>query len=242
MGQSSPYHFNAFQKERLGWLGYGSSPALTTVTASGSYTINSMETNSAGSKALKIARGTTGYYFYVEARRGLGFDAGLTSNANVTNGVVVHLAMSADSNSSDLLDMTAGTSSWSDPALTAGQSFFDSTSGVTITVSSASSSGAVVAVSFGGPAPTPTPSPSPDADPGSELHARRAARLAVAGTVRRGQGGNAGELHRVRHEQGHQPVHQLHLHADGFRPGRLDRHALALFGVHRARGQPDPSP
>lgn len=165
MGSSSPYHFNSFQKERLGWLGYGSSPALTSVTANGSYTINAMETNSAGPKALKIARGTTGNYFYVEARRGLGFDAGLTSNANVTNGVIVHMAMPVDSNSSDLLDMTAGTTSWSDPALVAGQSFFDSTSGITISVTSASSSGAVVAVSFGGPAPTPTPSPTPTPTP-----------------------------------------------------------------------------
>jgi hypothetical protein len=73
--------------------------------------------------------------------------------------------MPADSNSSDLLDMTAGTTSWSDPALAAGQSFFDSSSGVTITVSSASASGAVVEVSFGGPAPTPTPSPSPTPTP-----------------------------------------------------------------------------
>jgi len=165
MGSSSPYHFNSFQKERLGWLGYGTSPAITTVTANGSYTINAMETNSTASKALKIARGTTGNYFYVEARRGLGFDGALTSNANVSNGVVMHMAVPTDSNSSDLLDMTAGTSSWADPALVSGQSFYDSTSGVTISVSSASSSGAVVAVSFGGPQPTPTPSPTPTPTP-----------------------------------------------------------------------------
>ena len=165
MGQSYPYHFNSFQKERLGWLGYGTSPAITTVTASGSYTINAMEINSTGSKALKIARGTTGTYFYVEARRGLGVDAGLTGNTNVTNGVIVHTAVPADSNSSNLLDMTAGTSSWSDPALVAGQSFYDSVSGLTIAVASASANGAVVSVTFGGPQPTPTPSPTPTPTP-----------------------------------------------------------------------------
>ena len=32
-------HYNAFQKERLGWLNYGSSNPITTVTASGTYSI-----------------------------------------------------------------------------------------------------------------------------------------------------------------------------------------------------------
>ena len=34
-----PKHFNAAQKERLGWLGYGASPPITTVQSSGVYTV-----------------------------------------------------------------------------------------------------------------------------------------------------------------------------------------------------------
>ncbi len=105
MGYSS-YHFNAYQKERLGWLNFGASPPLTAVTSSGTYAISPMETTGSTPKALKIPRATTGSYFYLELRRGVGFDAGLVGNGNITNGVVVHLASLSDGNSSDLLDMT----------------------------------------------------------------------------------------------------------------------------------------
>jgi hypothetical protein len=164
MGSSYPYHFNSYSKERLGWLNYGASPPLTTVDSNGSYTIAPFEALGTASKALKIPRGTTGSYFYVELRRGLGFDSGLGSNPNVSNGVVVHLASPSDPNSSDLLDMTAGTSSWTDPALVVGQTFTDATSGVSIVVNSVSGTGATVAVTLSG-APPPTPSPSPTPTP-----------------------------------------------------------------------------
>ncbi len=149
------YHFNAFQKDRLGWLNYGSSPAVTTVTSSGTYTIEPLETLGTASKALKIARGTTGSYFYLELRKGLGFDAGLAGNANVPNGIVVHSATLSDGNSSDLLDMTAATLSWTDPALPAGQSFTDPVSGVSFTVNSVSATSASVSVVVGGTPPPP---------------------------------------------------------------------------------------
>lgn len=155
MGYSA-YHFNSFQKERLGWLGYGSSPALTTVTSSGTYAIDPYETNGSASKALKIARGTTGSYFYLELRRGLGFDASLGSNSNISSGVVFHLASPSDGASSNLLDMTPVNGSFSDPALVAGQTFTDSDSGVSVVVNSVSSTGASISVALGG-APPPAP-------------------------------------------------------------------------------------
>ena len=124
-----------------------------------------METTGSTPKALKIARATTGSYFYLELRRGVGFDAGLVGNGNVTNGVVVHLASLSDGNSSDLLDMTSS-DSFSDPALTVGQTWTDSVSGVSITVNSVSATDASVSVTMGGtPPPTPTPTPSPTAPP-----------------------------------------------------------------------------
>jgi hypothetical protein len=159
MGSSAPYHFNSYSKERLGWLNYGVSPPLTTVSSNGTYTIAPFETLGTASKALKIPRGTTGSNFYVELRRGLGFDASLGSNANISNGVVIHMASPSDPNSSDLLDMTAGTSSWSDPALTVGQTFTDATSGVSIVVNSVSATGATVAVTLSGTPPPPPPPP-----------------------------------------------------------------------------------
>ena len=162
MGYSS-YHFNAYQKERLGWLNYGASPPVTTVSSSGTYTISPMETAGSSSKALKIARTGTSSYFYLELRRGIGYDAALVSNSNITNGVVVHLASPSDGNSSDLLDMTA-TATFSDPALTVGQTFTDSLSGVRITVNAVSATDASVSVTMGG-APSPTPTPSPSASP-----------------------------------------------------------------------------
>jgi hypothetical protein len=63
---------------------------------------------------------------------------------------VVHLASPSNANSSDLLDMTPSSpSSFNDPALVVGQSYTDSTAGVTITPISASSTGASVRVTFG---------------------------------------------------------------------------------------------
>ncbi len=72
MGEHA-YHFNAFQKERLGWLAYGSSPPIKTVTSSGTYTIDPYESLGTVPKALKIPRGTTGLLFLRrgEARPGI---------------------------------------------------------------------------------------------------------------------------------------------------------------------------
>jgi hypothetical protein len=154
MGNPAAGHFNAFHKDRLGWLDYGSSPVITVVQTNGLYTIEPLEIAGPGPKALAILKATdstTGKqtWYYVEFRRPAGFDSFLSSNSNVLNGVVLHTGSPSDGNSSYLLDMTPVTSSWSDPALVVGQSFTDSTAGVTITPVSVSSTGAAVSVSFG---------------------------------------------------------------------------------------------
>jgi Gametolysin peptidase M11/NPCBM-associated, NEW3 domain of alpha-galactosidase len=175
MGNTAAGHFNAFQKERLGWLDYGTSPSITTVQANGLYTIEPLEAAGTGPKALAILQSTdatTGQqtWYYVEYRQALGFDAFLATNSHVLNGVVVHTGSPSNSDSSYLLDMTPASASqywsdWSDPALDVGQSFYDPTSGVTIAPVSVSSTGAAVSVSFGSPAcvganPTVALSPS----------------------------------------------------------------------------------
>ena len=80
MGLTSSGHLNAFQKERLGWLNYGNSPAIQTITQSGDYHVNAMEPTGPGPKGLKIPVATDGSglrtYYYIEAQTGAGFDSG----------------------------------------------------------------------------------------------------------------------------------------------------------------------
>ncbi len=160
MGSSS-YHFNTFQKERLGWLDYNLSPPITTVQSDGNYWIAPYQTNDTDPKALKVLKSVNPSngrrtYYYLEYRRGIGFDSGLGSNGNVMNGVLIRMGTESEGNSSYLLDMTPATSSWSDPALVIGQSYSDPDAGVTMTVLSANSTGATVSMTFSGGGGTPT--------------------------------------------------------------------------------------
>ncbi len=156
MGNYNAGHFNAFQKERLAWLNYGTSSPITTVQGGGTYQIDPLESSGSNPKALKILKSTdpvTGSrtFYYLEYRRPLGYDSWLSSNANVISGVVFHTGSEATGNSSYLLDMTPSTSWWTDPALLPGQSFTDSNAGVTISVGSVTTTSAVVYVSTGTP-------------------------------------------------------------------------------------------
>ncbi len=162
-GGSSPPHYNAFQKERLGWLNAGISPPLITVNPQAgttTYTIAPLEdARNTSPRALKIARGGscagTQDWFYVEARQAKGFDSFLSGNTNVQTGVVIHKVTNGDANSSYLLDMTSATSSWSDPALVAGSTFTDPLTGVTIMPVSVGGTGATINVTFGATACNP---------------------------------------------------------------------------------------
>lgn len=149
-------HYNAFQKERLGWLGDGVSPPLTIVPAAAgtqSFDIAPIENAADGvPRALKIPRttacGVNDEWFYVEARQAKGYDAFLSGNGNVLSGVLVRKVVEGDPDSSFLLDMTPSTSSWSDAALAGGNSFTDPASGLKIQTVSAGASGARVSVTF----------------------------------------------------------------------------------------------
>lgn len=171
--QDVSLHYNAFQKERLGWLNYGSSPKIQTVTTSGTYTITEYETG-AGPNALKILQSTdptTGAktWYYLEARQGIGFDSPIASEfaQNETTGVLLHLGTDGNASSSELLDMTPATPTtqwYYDLALVAGQSFQDSTAGVAFTPTAVSSTGATVQITMNGSscsAANPTVSISP---------------------------------------------------------------------------------
>lgn len=153
MGNPSSGHFTAYQKERIGWLNYGASPPISTVSTEGLYSIDAYETPGTNPKALKIPKSTTPKtWYYVEYRQAVGYDGFLSGNSNVLNGVVIHLGTESSPDSSYLLDLTPQTDSWDDPALLLGQSFTDSTAGIVITPVSMNGSSASVQVTM-----TPTP-------------------------------------------------------------------------------------
>lgn len=140
-------HFNAFQKERLGWL---APSQITTVTGSGTYVIEPFETITGGVKALKILKSTDSMnrrtYYYLEFRQPLGYDAFLAGWSNILNGVSIHTGSESGGNTSYLLDMTPETASWNDPALVTGRTFSDPAAGISISTVSTSASGATVSV------------------------------------------------------------------------------------------------
>lgn len=144
MGNAPTGHFNAYQKERLGWLNSGgSSPPIITVERSGTYTIDNFEVPGGQPKALRILRSfdaSTGWktWYYVELRQAVGSDGWMSGSlmvdtSNVLNGVVVHSAPEYSGDTSVLLDMTPETRSLRDPALVVGRSYSDANAGVTIT-------------------------------------------------------------------------------------------------------------
>ena len=158
-------HYNAYQKEKLGWLNAPGMPPITTVTTSGRYAISTYEVTDAKAKALKIPRSTdpaTGFstWYYVEYRQPIGADAVLNAVGNLTRGVLVRTGSNATNlaSTSHLLDMTPGSGSTAaadvkDGALEAGRSHVDAEAGVTITLVSADANGAVIDVVLGGSMP-----------------------------------------------------------------------------------------
>jgi Gametolysin peptidase M11 len=159
MGASHSAHYNAFQKERLGWLNAGASPPLTTVVSGGTYILDPYESLGSGPKALKILKSidpSTGQksYYYLESRQAIGFDGFLANEPgqSVLNGVLVHAGTEGNGNSGYLLDMTPATPVyywWYDPALAVGQTFVDPDTGLTMTTDWVTGMGASVTVSFG---------------------------------------------------------------------------------------------
>lgn len=147
-------HYNAFNKERLGWL---QTSEILTVSNSGNYSlVPYADLASSGVRVLKVAKpNDPNNWYYVDFHQPVGFEAqlldGSTVNvANITSGVTVR---QAGSNSySELLDMTPGSgglvSDWFDPALDQGLSFTDPTAGVTLTTTWADSQKAQVDVQF----------------------------------------------------------------------------------------------
>lgn len=169
MGSPDGVHFNAFHKQRLGWLTDDPAGPIAAVTESGTYTLDAYAPSaSAQPKSLRILREVdpaTGVrtYFHLTYRGATGFDSPFDARSyilcrgDVTNAVTVHLSTDGDSNSSYLLHMRPqscfrdryGYLDWFDPGLVVGDSFTDAVSGVTISTVAVDPAGATVSIDFG---------------------------------------------------------------------------------------------
>jgi hypothetical protein len=146
MGNYFAGHFNAFEKERLGWLNSGTQLVIQTVTTAGPYTLEAYETPSSGgaARALKvfksaIAGGNT--FLYAEARTQYGADSTLAP------GVLIHSGVDSDGNQNALEDVSPASAA-TDFILDPGQSvtFSGDASPITFTTLSFDGVTAVVAV------------------------------------------------------------------------------------------------
>lgn len=164
-------HFNAFHKERLGWLGTSEMPPIATATQTGRYVIDRYETMGTRAKAVKVFQGVDpatggGIWYYVEYRQAIGFDAGLATKGNLATGVQIRKVLAGASSYSYFLDMTPNsraTGDYYDGALDVGRTFVDDAAGVRITLVAADGQSATIDVTVGAAAPPPT-SPPPPAD------------------------------------------------------------------------------
>ncbi|TNF06446.1 MAG: hypothetical protein EP323_05025, partial [Gammaproteobacteria bacterium] len=157
MGTGNNAHFNAFQKERLGWL---LPEDIVEVSSAGVYQLKPYETAPDGSAmALKVLRSinaATGQknWLYLEYRQPIGFDDNLASvtPSNIYNGVVLHAATEGNASSSRLLDANPNSDArgnyfdWLDPALTVGNSYSESSSGIFISTDIADSVGSEMTI------------------------------------------------------------------------------------------------
>ncbi|HEV7360477.1 MAG TPA: Ig-like domain repeat protein, partial [Mycobacterium sp.] len=158
MGNTSTMHFNAAQKSILQWIPGTSVKTHTTGTAT--YTLAPIESGGGNSYAIKIPAAANRTY-WVEYRQPIGFDGpALGAFVFPSNGAQIRVSSPFESTSgsddTQLLDMTPGTSSFVDAALLAGQSYTDTTYGITITVGSASPTSLDVTVALGPGSPTTT--------------------------------------------------------------------------------------
>ena len=141
--------FGAYAKQSLGWLAPG-----TYASASGgeaTYALAPLESAS-GFRGLQLST-DAGRTYWLEFRQATGFDAGLSGNANVMNGVLVHLAPSAVGGT-DLLDLTPD-GSVGNAALTVGNSYTDTAASLRFTPTAIGAGAITVHVQYQVTPPTP---------------------------------------------------------------------------------------
>ena len=123
-------HFNAAFKDAYKWL---DSSSLLTIDKSGTYTLNTYE-GTTGVRAAKIYQPIINDTpFYLEFRKGIGFDSGLNqSNVSINqNGLFVNWLPKTNWPASRLLNMTPY-NGWEDVTLRGNNVFTDEGRGITI--------------------------------------------------------------------------------------------------------------
>lgn len=172
MANSRTGHLGVDQKFALSYLPAGTFATHTAGTAT--YNLSPIESPGGTTYGVRVQTPSNRNY-WLEYRQAIGFDAFLSSNANVLNGTLVVLTFPSEYPcSSCLLDMTPATSPFSDAAITVGSSWSDPVSGVTVSAVSKGPTTLTVQVSMGsaatrtptsGPSPTPTRTRTPTRTP-----------------------------------------------------------------------------
>ena len=162
MGNSAAMHYASTQKSLLGWI--PSTAVRTHSSGSATYTISPLESAGGSVYAVKIPAATKRTY-WIEYRQPIGFDAGLS--AYPTNGAQIRVSSpfetlcsgcSGSNDDTELLDLTTGTTPFTDAALTVGNSYTDPDYGITISVLGATASALTVQVTGPGGGTTTTTS------------------------------------------------------------------------------------
>ena len=175
-------HLDAIMKNYIGW--WYAPTNVQTVTSSGTFTLEPLETATPGLKALLIPRGATSDVLSVEFRQPIGIDTKINTGTNkdstVFQGALIHHKVDNLPHKTSLIDVTPPTESLR-AALLPGETFVDTQYGISITVNSVSPSALNVTVNRGvvsTPVPTQTiptatptqiPTPTPTLPVGSNL-------------------------------------------------------------------------
>jgi Bacterial Ig-like domain (group 3) len=154
-------HFNAAQKSWLGWI--PASSVVTQTSGTKTYTLSPLEAGGQSTYAVKIPVSADPLRTYwIEFRQPIGFDSALSGYPNL--GAIIHVSSPFDypcsscgGDDTEILDMVPSNGgNFYDAALLVGQTYTDSTYGVSVTVNTASASALSVTVSVAGLPPTTT--------------------------------------------------------------------------------------
>lgn len=141
-----PYHFSNYHKGEAGWLDV--SNVQETVTVSGDYILENPGQSSSGVQMLRIRRGGTNDYYYLEYRRPYGIFDAFNASDPAVNGISIRLAPDYSFTQTKLIDMTPATIGFNDAALALNQTFYDSVRQIRITNLNMSTTSATVRIKF----------------------------------------------------------------------------------------------
>jgi len=157
MGNQHAGHFNVVQKNILGWI--GSPTVVTHAAGTATYTLQPIENGGGTTYGVRIPTPNSSRTYYIEYRQPIGFDGMWTgwTSAGAQVRVAYPFEVISGSDDTEIVDMTPGTSTFNDAALTVGSTFSDPAYPVSITVLSASAGALTVQVTTpGGTGPSTT--------------------------------------------------------------------------------------